>query len=69
MSFMLERITDKVECFEAYDMKILEKKIEEQIEKNKALMLQVHNVTHSVVFDPNHKKMHYSAIVHFKAQS
>ncbi|PWV98521.1 uncharacterized protein DUF2536 [Paenibacillus cellulosilyticus] len=67
MSFMLERITDKVECFEAYDMKTLEKKIEEQIEKNKALMLQVHAVTHNVVFDHNHKKMHYSAVVHFKA--
>lgn len=66
MSFMLDPIKDKIECFEAYDLRTLEKKIEEQIDKNKALMLQVHSIQHNTVFDPNYKKMYYTAVVHFK---
>ena len=68
MEFKLERIEDKIEIFEAYDSKTVERKIDEQIENNKALMLQVHSINHHVVFDPERKKMLYSAVVHFKAK-
>lgn len=68
MEFRLDRIENKVECFEAYDMKTLEAQIETQIENNKALLLDVHRVDHHVVFDPNRGKMLYSAVVHFKAK-
>ncbi|ALS29747.1 YrzA family protein [Paenibacillus cisolokensis] len=66
--FSLERIQDKIECFEATDLKTLERKIEEQIENNKALLLEVANLSYQAVFDPNAGKIRYSAIVHFKAK-
>ncbi|GAA4855102.1 YrzA family protein [Paenibacillus vulneris] len=69
MEFRLDRIENKVEFFEAYDMKTLERKISEQIENNKALLLDVYAIDHHVVFDPNLGKMLYSAVVHFKAKS
>ncbi|WP_028547537.1 YrzA family protein [Paenibacillus sp. UNC451MF] len=69
MQFSLDRIDNKIEFFEAYDMKTLERKIAEQIDNNKALLLDVHAIDHQVVFDPNIGKMLYSAVVHFKAKS
>jgi hypothetical protein len=67
MSFILDKIENKIEFFEAYDLVTLEKKINEQIENNKAaLMLNVFSISHHVVFNPLKNKMLYSAIVHFK---
>jgi hypothetical protein len=66
MSFFLDKIENKIEFFEAYDLMTLEKKINEQIENNKALLLNVFAISHNVVFHPIHNKMLYSAIVHFK---
>ena len=66
MSFFLDKIESKIEFFEAYDLQTLEKKINEQIENNKALLLGVFSISHQVVFHPLHNKMLYSAIVHFK---
>ncbi|GEN36329.1 MULTISPECIES: YrzA family protein [Aneurinibacillus] len=68
MGFKLERIHDKVEFFEAHDLKTLEKKIDEQIENNKVLMLEVHSVTHHVAFQPDSGRPLYTAVVHFKAK-
>ncbi|RXT04172.1 YrzA family protein [Ammoniphilus sp. CFH 90114] len=68
MQFKLERIEDKVEFFEAMDLKRLEKIIDEQIENNKALMLQVHAVQHQVTLDAATGKRLYTAVVHFKAK-
>lgn len=66
MDFILEQIETKVEFFEAYDLKSLERKIAERMDINKALLLDVHTVTHQTVFDPNADKMLYTAVVHFK---
>jgi len=68
MGFMLDKIEDKVEFFEAFDLKTLEKRIDEQIEMNKALLLSVHHVQHQATFHPLHNKMLYTAVVHFKAK-
>ncbi|MFD0698818.1 YrzA family protein [Paenibacillus sp. GCM10027628] len=68
MEFRLDRIENKIEFFQAYDMKSLEQKIDEQIDNNKALLLDVFAIQHNVVFDPNVGKMLYSAVVHFKAK-
>ncbi|MCP1305949.1 YrzA family protein [Paenibacillus tyrfis] len=68
MSFTLDRIENKIEFFEAYDLKTLETKIDAQIENNKALLLDVFSISHQVVFDPNAGKMLYSAVVHFKVK-
>lgn len=68
MNITLEKINDKIEFFQAYDMKKLEKQIEEQIENNKALMLVVYSVHHQVTFDPNTNMPLYTAVVHFKAK-
>lgn len=66
MGFFLDKMESKIEFFEAYDIKTLEKKINDQIENNKALLLNVFSISHQVVFNPVHNKMLYSAIVHFK---
>ncbi|HZG73402.1 MAG TPA: YrzA family protein [Chondromyces sp.] len=63
----LDLIEDKIEFFEANDLASLEKKIDEKIEQNKAIMLSVHSVSHQMQFDPDGRK-HYSAVVHFKAK-
>ncbi|CAM3236730.1 YrzA family protein [Paenibacillus lupini] len=68
MEFRLDLIEDKVEFFEAGDLRTLELRIDQQIENNKALLLQVHQVQHHAVFNPNTGKMQYSAVVHFKAK-
>ncbi|MEI4800188.1 YrzA family protein [Bacillus sp. NPDC077411] len=66
MSFTFEMIEDKVEFFEAANLALLEKKINEQIDNNKALMLEVHHVLHQMIMDPESKRPYYSAVVHFK---
>ncbi|MBW7459103.1 YrzA family protein [Paenibacillus sepulcri] len=68
MEFSLERIESKIEFFEAYDLKTLEIKINDQIENNKALLLDVFSLSHQAVFNPLANKMLYSAVVHFKAK-
>ncbi|RLQ98135.1 YrzA family protein [Falsibacillus albus] len=65
MNFHFDMIEDKVEFFEAQDLTGLEKKINEQIEHNKAIMLQVHHVGHQMHVDADGRKF-YSAVVHFK---
>jgi hypothetical protein len=69
MDFTLDRIENKVELLEARDMVTLERRIAEQIDMNKALLLDVHSVAHQVVFDPNRVAMLYTAIIHFKAKT
>lgn len=68
MDFRLDLIENKIEFFEAYDLKTLELKINQQIENNKALLLDVFTVNHQAVFNPKTEKMLYSAVVHFKAK-
>ncbi|MDF2962078.1 MAG: hypothetical protein K0S39_3813 [Paenibacillus sp.] len=68
MDFILDKMETKVEFFEAYDLKTLEKNIEMQIDINKALLLEVHSVQHQVTFDPNRNKMLYTALVHYKVK-
>jgi len=46
---------------------VLEKKINEQIEINKAILLTVHSVSHQMHIDENGRTF-YSAVVHFKAK-
>jgi hypothetical protein len=65
MVLQFDLIQDKVEVFEAMDVKTLEKKINEQIENNKALLLHVHSVSHQMYVDENGRRF-YSAVVHFK---
>ncbi|OZI13120.1 hypothetical protein CEW92_03060 [Bacillaceae bacterium SAS-127] len=65
MQFHLDLLEDKVEFFEAADLASLEKKIEQQIEHNKAIMLSVYSVSHQMHIDPDGHKF-YSAVVHFK---
>jgi len=66
VSFTFEMLEDKVEFFEAPNLVSLEKKINEQIDNNKALMLEVHHISHQMVMDPESKRPYYSAVVHFK---
>lgn len=65
MNFQLDLIEDKVEFFEAHDLKTLEKKINVQIEHNKAILLSVHHVSHQMHIDEN-GRTYFSAVVHFK---
>lgn len=67
MNFKLEFIEDKVEFFEANDLNTLEKKVNEQIEINKSILLSVHSVSHQMHIDENGKK-YFSAVVHFKVK-
>ncbi|MFP3124742.1 YrzA family protein [Ectobacillus funiculus] len=66
MAFSFEMIEDKIEFFEAASLSVLEKKINEQIDHNKALLLEVSSVSHQMCFDLDNKKPYYSAVVHFK---
>ncbi|MFF2886798.1 DUF2536 family protein [Paenibacillus sp. NPDC057967] len=66
MEFRIDLIDTKVECYEAYNMKSLEAQLEKAIEINKALMLDVHAVSHQTTFDPRSEKMLYSAMIHFR---
>lgn len=65
LNFSFDVIEDKVEFFEAYDLKTLEKKISAQIEVNKAILLTVSSVSHQVVMSDNGKP-YFTAVVHFK---
>jgi hypothetical protein len=58
-------IEDKIEFFEGTDLKMIEKKINDQIEYNRAIMLGVHSVSHQMRMDENGKS-YYTAVVHFK---
>jgi len=66
MSFNLSLMEHKVEFFEAFNLKDLEKKIDSQIENNKALLLEPIHVQHQATYHPELQKMMYSAVVHFK---
>ncbi|WP_270179387.1 YrzA family protein [Alkalihalobacillus sp. CinArs1] len=68
MEFSLERIDDKVEFFESFSLEDLEKKIQVQIDNNRALMLHVHHVQHQVLTNEKTGRPYYSAVVHFKAK-
>ena len=50
MDFILDRIENKIEFFQAYDLKTLEKKINEQIDNNKALAARClcHSASHCI---------------------
>lgn len=65
MNFQFELIEDKVEFFEANDLKTLQKKIESQIDENRAILLGVHSVTHQMHVNEN-GQTYFSAVVHFK---
>ncbi|HAQ06025.1 MAG TPA: DUF2536 domain-containing protein [Bacillus bacterium] len=67
MEFHFDLIEDKVEFFEALDLKTLEKNINQRIEINKAIMLSVHHVSHQMHMDEN-GRLFYSAAVHFKTK-
>ncbi|MBD1382057.1 YrzA family protein [Metabacillus arenae] len=67
MNFQLDFIKDKVEFFEAETLKDLERKINEQIENNKAILLEVHSVSHQMHVSVEGRRF-YSAVVHFKAK-
>jgi hypothetical protein len=67
MSFQidLDLFDDKVEFFEAESIKKLEEKIQSQIAENKAIMLEVHSVSHQMYVSEEGRRF-YSAAVHFK---
>jgi hypothetical protein len=65
MNIQLEMIEDKVEFFEGDSLKTVEKKINEQIEVNKSILLSVHSVSHQVTILDNGRP-YYTAVVHFK---
>lgn len=65
MDIHFELMEDKIEFFEADELKILEKKIAEQIELNKTLLLSVHSVSHQMHVSEK-GKTYFSAVVHFK---
>lgn len=67
MEFHFDIIEDKVEFFEAIDLRTLEKNINKQIEINKAIILAVHHVSHQMHIDDT-GRLFYSACVHFKAK-
>lgn len=58
-------IEDKVEFFEAGNLKTLEKKIAAQIDINKAILLSVHSVSHQMHVNEN-GQTYFTAVVHFK---
>lgn len=67
MQIHFDRMEDKVEFFEATNLKTLEAKINEQIDQNRALLLQVHHVSHQMHADEN-GRTYFTAVVHFKAK-
>ncbi|RFU71638.1 DUF2536 family protein [Peribacillus saganii] len=68
MNFQLDIIQDKVEFFEAESLEKLEQKIQSQIEVNKAILLEVHSVSHQMYVSEDGRRF-YSAVVHFKAKN
>lgn len=65
MNLALELIEDKIEFFEATDLKELERKITAQIEVNKDILLSVNSVSHQMYVNDNGQK-YFTAVVHFK---
>ncbi|MDR6122268.1 hypothetical protein QFZ87_001865 [Bacillus sp. SLBN-46] len=65
MNFQFDLIEDKVEFFEATSLKTLQKKIESQIDENRAIMLGVHSVSHQMHVNEN-GQTYFTAVVHFK---
>jgi hypothetical protein len=65
MNFQFELIEDKIEFFEANNLQTLQKKIESQIDENRAILLSVHSVSHQMHVNEN-GQMYFSAVVHFK---
>lgn len=65
MNFQFDLIEDKIEFYEADNLKTLQKKIESQIEENKAIMLGVHSVSHQMHVNEN-GQTYFTAVVHFK---
>lgn len=65
MNFQIELLEDKIEFFEANDLKSLEKKIASQIEVNKTILLSVNSISHQTVVNENGLPYH-TAAVHFK---
>lgn len=66
MVFQLDILKDKIEFFEASSIKDLEKKINDQIIHNQAILLHVHSVSHQMFVTDEGKRL-YSAVVHFKS--
>ena len=65
MNFQLDFIEDKVEFFEATNLQTLQKRIESQIDENRAIMLAVHSVSHQMHVNEN-GQTYFTAVVHFK---
>jgi hypothetical protein len=65
MNFQIDFIEDKVEFFEATDLKVLEKKIAAKIDENKVILLGVHSVSHQMHVNDK-GQMYFTAVVHFK---
>lgn len=65
MNFQFDLIEDKVEFFEANNLIALQKKIESQIDENRAILLGVHSVTHQMHVNEN-GQTYFTAVVHFK---
>lgn len=65
MNFHIDLIEDKIEFFEANDLVTLQKKIDSQIEVNRALLLSVHSVSHQMYVNEN-RLTYFTAVVHFK---
>lgn len=65
MNFQFELIEDKVEFFEANNLKTLQKKIESQIDENRAILLSVQSVSHQMHIN-EHGQTYFTAVVHFK---
>lgn len=68
MDFKLASLDDKIEFFEAYSITDLEKKINEKVDQNQAILLEVHHVSHHVHLEQKTERPVYSAVVHFKAK-
>ncbi|MFZ7945491.1 DUF2536 family protein [Neobacillus sp. 19] len=64
MNFQFDLIEDKVEFFEAENLKTLQKKIESQIDENRAILLVI-SVSHQMHVNEN-GHTYFSAVVHFK---
>ncbi len=65
MDFTFDLIEDKIEFFEAWNAKDLEKAIQTQIDINRAIMLTVYSVSHQMALTEDGRTL-YSAAVHFK---
>jgi hypothetical protein len=65
MNLHFDLLEDKIEFFEATNIKTLESKIASQIEVNKAIMLHVQSVNYQMHVNEN-GQTYFTASVHFK---